>query len=416
MKALTCEMCGSTDLVKQDGVFVCQSCGTKYSVEEAKKMMVEGTVSVKGTVVVDNSGSIDNFFHMANNAADAGNYKEAESYCNKILEINPKHSGAWLLKGKSAVWQSTIANTRLDECINCFTNAVDNASDDELSDIKLKVKEETETISKALTQHFCNHFEEFPKSDSLDQTMAILSMLVGKSFPLILKCGGTTEDTDNLLNDISDIVSNSALSAYTKASGEYHSDTYPSEYDWRSYIEAADSSLGLYRIVTNWNTANKDKMIAWYKNMIMIQTGINSSCSWTIGDSGNYVKEYSLTDTAKESRIDDIMEWHQKIKELDPNYTVPGRPSAKSGGCYIATAVYGSYDCPEVWILRRFRDYTLADTWYGRAFIKTYYAISPTLVRWFGKTEWFRKMWRKPLDGLVSRLHNNGVEDTPYVD
>ena len=44
MKQLTCEMCGSTDLMKQDGVFVCQSCGTKYSVEEAKKMMVEGTV------------------------------------------------------------------------------------------------------------------------------------------------------------------------------------------------------------------------------------------------------------------------------------------------------------------------------------------------------------------------------------
>ena len=29
MKQLTCEMCGSTDLMKQDGVFVCQSCGCK---------------------------------------------------------------------------------------------------------------------------------------------------------------------------------------------------------------------------------------------------------------------------------------------------------------------------------------------------------------------------------------------------
>ena len=38
MKQLTCEMCGSTDLMKQDGVFVCQSCGMKYSVEEAKSI------------------------------------------------------------------------------------------------------------------------------------------------------------------------------------------------------------------------------------------------------------------------------------------------------------------------------------------------------------------------------------------
>ena len=50
MKQLTCEMCGSTDLLKQEGVFVCQTCGTKYSVEEAKKMMIEGTVQVEGTV------------------------------------------------------------------------------------------------------------------------------------------------------------------------------------------------------------------------------------------------------------------------------------------------------------------------------------------------------------------------------
>lgn len=37
MKQLTCEMCGGTDLIKQDGVFVCQNCGMKYSAEEAKK-------------------------------------------------------------------------------------------------------------------------------------------------------------------------------------------------------------------------------------------------------------------------------------------------------------------------------------------------------------------------------------------
>lgn len=38
MKKLMCEMFGSTDLVKDNGVFVCQFCGRcKYSVKEAKK-------------------------------------------------------------------------------------------------------------------------------------------------------------------------------------------------------------------------------------------------------------------------------------------------------------------------------------------------------------------------------------------
>ena len=85
-------------------------------------------------------------------------------------------------------------------------------------------------------------------------------------------------------------------------------------------------------------------------------------------------------------------------------------------GCYVATCVYGSYDCPQVWTLRRFRDDTLGSTWYGRAFIRIYYAISPTLVKWFGKTKWFKKLWRGKLDRMVKRLNGKGVKDTPYQD
>lgn len=114
------------------------------------------------------------------------------------------------------------------------------------------------------------------------------------------------------------------------------------------------------------------------------------------------------------------------VQEVAARYGLQGAPArssgsssistASSGGCYVATAVYGSYDCPEVWTLRRFRDYTLAETWYGRAFIHTYYAISPTIVKWFGKTEWFKKMWRGKLDRMVNDLNAKGVEDTPYQD
>ena len=85
-------------------------------------------------------------------------------------------------------------------------------------------------------------------------------------------------------------------------------------------------------------------------------------------------------------------------------------------GCYVATCVYGSYDCPEVWTLRRYRDNTLGTTWCGRLFVRTYYAISPTLVKWFGKTKWFKKLWRGKLDRMVKRLQERGVENTPYQD
>ncbi|MDY5940713.1 MAG: TFIIB-type zinc finger domain-containing protein [Eubacteriales bacterium] len=84
MKQLTCEMCGSTDLVKQEGVFVCQSCGTKYSVEEARKMMVEGTVEVRGTVTVDNSSAVEKYVANARRALDKQDWEEVEKYYNLV--------------------------------------------------------------------------------------------------------------------------------------------------------------------------------------------------------------------------------------------------------------------------------------------------------------------------------------------
>lgn len=87
-----------------------------------------------------------------------------------------------------------------------------------------------------------------------------------------------------------------------------------------------------------------------------------------------------------------------------------------NSGCYIAFAVYGSYDFPDVWTLRRYRDNVLDHSWYGRLFIRLYYVTSPVLVKWFGKTKWFRSLFRNPLDMRVDKLNERGFENTPYED
>ena len=89
MKQLTCEMCGSTELVKQDGFFVCQTCGTKYSVEEAKKMMIEGTVDIQGTVKVDNSALIAKHLINAHRALLKEDWEEVEKYYNLVEQNSP---------------------------------------------------------------------------------------------------------------------------------------------------------------------------------------------------------------------------------------------------------------------------------------------------------------------------------------
>jgi hypothetical protein len=88
----------------------------------------------------------------------------------------------------------------------------------------------------------------------------------------------------------------------------------------------------------------------------------------------------------------------------------------KIKGCYVATAVYGSYDCPEVWLLRRYRDQFLDSRWFGKLFIKAYYTLSPTAVKLFGETKWFNTLWRSVLDRKIRKLRAKGYQDTPYND
>ena len=121
-------------------------------------------------------------------------------------------------------------------------------------------------------------------------------------------------------------------------------------------------------------------------------------------------KALNQTDTTLLYKIETI---HQMAGKMVEDFS---EEETSSGGCYIATAVYGSYDCPQVWVLRRFRDYRLANSWYGRTFIKVYYAISPTLVKWFGSSKWFVDFWKSRLDKMVSHLKETGLKDTPYQD
>lgn len=90
MSQLICEMCGSTDLLKQDGVFVCQSCGCKYSVEEAKKMMAEGTTAVtESPVKAGATDELANLYQLARRARDNNDSENAEKFYGMILVKDP---------------------------------------------------------------------------------------------------------------------------------------------------------------------------------------------------------------------------------------------------------------------------------------------------------------------------------------
>ncbi|MDD3045000.1 MAG: tetratricopeptide repeat protein [Candidatus Delongbacteria bacterium] len=89
----------------------------------------------------------------------------------------------------------------------------------------------------------------------------------------------------------------------------------------------------------------------------------------------------------------------ERLKEMNGQSGGAGQTQ----GCFIATAVYGSYDCPEVLVLRRFRDEVLMKSFAGRSFVKFYYKIGPFIAKTAVRVPLLSKIFRFILDRMVRR-------------
>ena len=373
MKQLTCEMCGSTDLMKQDGVFVCQTCGTKYSVEEAKKMMVEGTVDVTGsTVKVDTSDELANLYQLAHRAKIENNIENAAKYYDMILIKDPT---SWEAAFYSVYYQA----------LNCKIIQIESSV--------LSIQNSLDTVFALIS---CHLTDEGEKKEACKQ-VALSSIAAADVFFTSAK---NTHDSS-----FRSFMQYGNQKLYVEAVMEFRKRTLACG-QLLTHLE------GILRMLYP-----EDKDIREIALTALEKAATESFESYKETYNEYKVHIFKLSKFACDELADTIKKYYK------PDYTSlfetvkkPVKPATPSGGCYVATAVYGSYDCPQVWTLRRFRDYTLAETWYGRAFIRTYYAISPTLVKWFGHTEWFKKMWKGKLDRMVANLNAEGVEDTPYED
>lgn len=78
--------------------------------------------------------------------------------------------------------------------------------------------------------------------------------------------------------------------------------------------------------------------------------------------------------------------------------------SESGNGCFIATAVYGSYDCAEVLALRRFRDSKMMNNMLGRSIVAIYYKIGPLIAEKIKQDGIISKTLRILLDKMIRRV------------
>ena len=329
MKRIVCEMCGSSDMLKQDGVYVCQSCGTKYSVEEARKMMIEGTVDVSGSkVIIDNSSYIANYYQMAESAFISKNYLESLNYCNKIIETDSNNSRAWLLKGKASGWQSTLADIRMEEALNCFDKAIDVANDKEKNDIRDLVISESESLFFALIKLCCDHFYNYPSYEAAQILIGFLNKYYYKYINLLLKNGISIERTSYKL---SDSINKEMLNVWNnKIWTEYQGTGLPNDNDLIRFREHSNATVSILYAVINLKqtVVAEDKYI--YEGMIVIYRELMESCSYRYIDNRKIKSNY-FKQKEKQQINNQVLDCFNKIKMIDPSYVMPARKSTQKG-------------------------------------------------------------------------------------
>ncbi len=344
MQQITCEICGSNDIVKENDMYVCQSCGTKYSSQEAKRMY-QDTVEVTGKVEVDQSSEIENLETLLNRSIKNKQWKDVALYSIDILKKDPHN------------WKATF------------------------------FKELGEAYSG-----FYGNFKAY--EDMIPATNTAIELL--------------EEDGCTNLDEIKDFMAKHILnltSALYDVAFEHHSDNLD------ALVRFWDSLVLIIKLQEFCiDLVYEDDVNEVYENIVYFASQLEVRRKFYIYDDYEYESpNYSTTEYAKRTKE----EYTKKIQDTDQDYEPA---EVKGEGCYIATAVYGSYDCQEVWTLRRFRDETLYRHVLGRIFIRAYYSISPHIVKYFGKTRTFNKIFKKPLDVLVNRLQESHVRSDYYVD
>jgi hypothetical protein len=93
-------------------------------------------------------------------------------------------------------------------------------------------------------------------------------------------------------------------------------------------------------------------------------------------------------------------EYTRNPEGLKRRLGVRPRPQTQGGSCFIATAVYGNYDSPQVRDLRFFRDrYLTSDI--GKRVVAGYYKVSPPIAAWLVRSPNVSTLVRWILNGVV---------------
>ena len=314
--ALICDLCDGSDFVKEDGMFVCRSCGTKYTIEEAKKMMngtSGGGSSAPAPASNASAEKIANMLTLAENAFEQANNSQAEDYANKVLEIDGSNALAWLIKGEAVGWQSKINNVRFSEMVSCFKFALQYADDEQTASFKEIMADQSGRLCKALINLTADNFAKYPSKDNVSDISNALQSVISLQVDLLPMF--VFLDSESVHDSISLKLNDAAVAASNYADSEFGPDNSDkTKYSWELYMDRNDNALTV--LEKSLAMCESEVRITTLKNNYrIIQNNVINSCSYKFEVSGywsGYVKDYSLTANAISIRNRMISDFNTK--------------------------------------------------------------------------------------------------------
>lgn len=328
MKKIVCDLCEGTEFKKENGKFMCLGCGTQYSLEEAKSMMreVEGDSTPVGVTPAapvgnPNQAQIDNLLLLATNAFSASNNQEAESYCNRAIELDATSYKAWFLKGKAIGWSSTLGNNRIEEASHSFCQAIDFAPEEEKEELKTQAVDELKKLGLACISLRKDNFAKDPTTSNLNgfknDRLVLLSSLT-----VLLTHGNAVGMPEGYEDQIATMMNESAVAAFNMVRTAWGGVEHPSDKDLTTYLDWLGNIESLLRQAIDASNADDEEDIVRYKNLaIVLEEPIGKHSDERYYD--EFWQEFkwrnskSLTSAAVESRRKQAKEARDKAAELE---------------------------------------------------------------------------------------------------
>lgn len=360
MKKIVCELCDSTEFVKEGGMFICQGCGTKYTAEEAKSMMkeVEGGSAVVGAPAGNpNQQQIENLLLLASNAYSASNNEETEKYCNRAIEYDAMCYKAWFLKAKAVGWSSTIQNPRIAEAAHSFKQAVDFAPDEEKESLTTEAVEELKRLGLACISLRQKRFSQYPdeeelngflsdiehltdglvvllskeaevaKADALSGLLGALNGFASIKFIGIKSKAVAAGVPKEYFSQIATMMGNAAIEGFNTAKRKYSNDTRPMRNDFKKTMDEVDNCGTLLDIAIDASDDDDDADIKRLNSKITMEEYVINMTAYD--DYSSSYRSLSLTDEAKKNRRDAISNSRKKIQEIKDKAKVKAEEERK---------------------------------------------------------------------------------------